>query len=118
LYQAARPISAMERRLEASDTPLGTGPLITGGTSMALAFTPDSNELAKRLTAAELAEREGERQALLDWIRWGASHTAYEQDDYSLSNRTSANLITAEFLVHEASARGCSAPRVRIRSLI
>ena len=28
LYQAAKPISAMERRLEASDTPLGTGPLI------------------------------------------------------------------------------------------
>ncbi len=119
IYRAARPISAMQRRLEASDTPLGTGPLITGGTSMASVFTPELSELSKGLTADELAQREGERQALLDWIRTGASRTAYELDDYSLTNQACGNSITQEFLVCETSATSGSAPpRVRIRSLI
>src|SRR3954463_1759633 len=62
LFDAARPISALERRLTAADTPLGVGPLITKGTSRESPFYGQS------LTPAELAGRDGERLALLDWI--------------------------------------------------
>jgi hypothetical protein len=123
LFSAARPVSPMERRLDASDTPLGTGPLITGG-MMRSAFTDQSDELTKPLNPTELAQRDGERQALLDWIRSGASQAAYEQDDYALANPASVTPITPGFLRREVSATNVSAPtcstpaRVRIRSLI
>src|SRR5262245_60877446 len=64
LFNADRPISPMERRLEASDTPLGTGPLISSesvtGKSMRFAFTGLSEEVAKPLSTVELDQREGE----------------------------------------------------------
>src|SRR5437868_14781900 len=80
LFHPERPISSMERRLEAANTPLGTGPLIRESPGSAL------DEMPENLTSAELAEREGDRQALLDWIRSGASQAAYERDDYPLVN--------------------------------
>lgn len=113
LFPAEKPISPMQRRLEAADTPLGMGPLITGRTPSQLA------ELTKLATTTDLAYREGERLALLDWIRSGASRTAYEHDDYALAHFASASSITPEFLVHEVIATNASAaPHVRIRSLI
>jgi hypothetical protein len=125
LFNASRPISPMERRLEASDTPLGTGPLISGppssepetaDSSMRLAFSRVTNQ--RELSAAELSEREGERQALLDWIRSGASRSAYEQDDYELTNRTSSASITPQMLHATNFTSAAARPRVRIRSLI
>jgi hypothetical protein len=103
----------MQRRLEAADTPLGMGPLITGRSPSQLA------ELTKSATTTDLAYREAERFALLDWIRSGASRAAYERDDYALAHSASASSITPEFLTREASATNASAaPHVRIRSLI
>src|SRR5262245_28949224 len=83
LFSAAPPISPMERRLEAADTPLVAGPLISGPT-MGSPFARKSNEGTQALTQTDLDEREGERQALLDWIRSGASKSAYDQDDFAL----------------------------------
>jgi hypothetical protein len=123
LFSAAKPAGAMERRLEASDTPLGTGPLISGGSagsvSMRFAFAGQSDERTTPLNAKELAEREGERLALLDWIRSGASQVAYEDDDYTLVNLGADIPVTGELLVTDASTANAAAPhRVRIRSLI
>ncbi len=119
LFIAARPICAMERRLAASDTPLGTGPLISAGASMSAVFSGGSNELANHLSETELARRDGERRALLDWIRSGASQTAYERDDYQLTNRAEVTFFTPQFIVHEASATDATDPlRVRIRSIV
>ena len=119
LFQAARPISALERRLAAADTPLGAGPLITMGTSMESPFYGQS------LTAAERAGRDGERLALLDWIRSGASRAAYERDDYVIMSSAASPAFTPQFLVADMSKIGVasattdsSAPvRVRIRSI-
>src|SRR5262245_46460064 len=90
LFADEKPVSPMERRLEAADTPLGTGPLISGESagekSMRFAFGEQSGDLGRALTKDELAQREGERMALLDWIRGGASRTAYERDDYIVSS--------------------------------
>jgi hypothetical protein len=110
LFHPERPISSMERRLEAANAPLGTGPLIRE--------SPDSamNEIEATLSSAEIAKREGERQALLDWIRSGASQAAYERDDYPLANPAAICSLTPEFLVPGECPT--SPARVRIRSII
>src|SRR5439155_14352385 len=46
LFVAARPVSAMERRLAASDIPLGAGPLISSGIAMPIPFTGQSEPLS------------------------------------------------------------------------
>jgi hypothetical protein len=123
LFTGERPISPMERRLEAADTPLGTGPLISGesagGESMRFVFAGRSDELVEPLSSSELAQREGERLALLDWIRNGANRTAYERDDYVIANTAGISAITPELLVRDVSSKEISGrPHVRIRSLI
>src|SRR3954454_2752831 len=52
LFHPERPISSMERRLEAANAPLGTGPLIRESTGSAM------SEVGETLSSAELAERE------------------------------------------------------------
>jgi hypothetical protein len=107
LFPSAKPISPLERRLVMSDTPLGTGPLITGQTGR----MPPLNE-------SEALQREGDRQALLDWIRSGASRTSYEQDDHTLTQAVSSSSITPKFLRDEGDCANSSARRhLRVRSL-
>src|SRR3954454_789782 len=48
LFHPERPISSMERRLEAANTPLGTGPLIRESPGSAM------NEIEETLSSAEL----------------------------------------------------------------
>ena len=136
LFHAARPISPMERRLEASDTPLGSGPLISGqhttaGPLRVLVGRPSMRtkqsaewiELTQGMNdeelAALIAEREGERQALLDWIRLGASRVAYERDDHVVTNPAVVATMTPAFLCSEGRQPATTnLPHVRIRSLV
>ena len=111
-FQTARPSSALERRLAAADTPLGTGPLITTGTSMESPFYGQS------LTVAELAERDGERLALLDWIRSGAHRAAYDGDDYAFGRPAVTIALTPQFVRTASGAGDRENTRVRIRSII
>jgi hypothetical protein len=110
LFHPARPISSMERRLEAANTPLGMGPLIRESPASS------RDELAESLSSTQLTEREGERQALLDWIRSGASQAAYESDNYAVANRAAISSLTPEFVVPGECTT--SRPHVRIRSII
>jgi hypothetical protein len=120
LFSTATPVSQIERLLEAS-----TGEMNRGGT-MRPAFTDQSagwDALTKPMTADELAalaaEREGERLALLDWVRSGASQAAYDQDDYPLANPSAVTQITANYLLLGDRAAGTNPPpRVRIRTLL
>ena len=114
LFRAERPVSRMEQLLEA------TGGEMSGGGTMRPAFTNEStgwDKLMKEVTADELAkliaEREGERLALLDWIRSGASREAYETDEHVVSNPAAVTAISPLYLLaaHQPTA-------VRIRSLI
>jgi hypothetical protein len=109
LFPTTEAISPMQRRLEAADTPLGAGPLITGRPL----------DQYSELAPSELAQREAERQALLDWIRSGASRSAYESDDYPVSHAAAVASITPELLVHSATSNNRpAAPHVRIHTLI
>jgi hypothetical protein len=110
LFHPERPMSSMERRLAAANMPLGTGPLIWESPGTAF------DELAEPLRSAQLAEREAERQALLDWLRAGASQAAYERDEYASANPAALSSLTPEFLVH--GDYSTSSLHVRIRSII
>src|SRR6476619_1823213 len=79
----------IEQLLEATD-----GPLKRGG-SMRPAFTDQSvgwESLTENMSATEkaalIAEREGERLAVLAWIRSGLSRQAYEADQFPLDDNS------------------------------
>jgi hypothetical protein len=114
LFRVERPVSRIEQLLEA------TGGEMSGGGTMRPAFTDESTgweELTKRMTADELAkltaEREGERTALLDWVRTGARREAYESDVHLVSNSAAVTAITARYSLSDDGPM-----RIRIRSLI
>jgi len=119
LLDFKKPVCHIERLLESAE-----GEMNRGGT-MRPAFTGQSvgwESLIQILTADEkaalLADREGERLALLDWVRSGADRAAYERDDYQLSDRSDVRQITANYAAGGSKVQGESAARVHIRTLI
>lgn len=119
LFNTAKPVAQIERLLEAPDGEM------TGGGTMRPAFTDQSlgwEELIKPLSAGEIAvlraEREGERLALLDWVRSGGNQAAYDADDYTWANSSSSIPISAAYLASESGDSATAARRIRIRSLI
>jgi hypothetical protein len=116
----AQPVSWVERLLVAESGPLdGTG-------SMRPAFTTASDRwqaLTKNKTPEQMdrlhAQREGERLALLCWVRSGADRLAYDNDDYRLAYDLTRREITPEFLVRDGSSHEPTHPRrIRIRTLV
>lgn len=109
----------IEQLLEAAD-----GPLKRGG-SMRPAFTDQSvgwesltQDMSAEEKAALIAEREGERLAVLAWIRSGLSRQAYEANHFPLDDRFAGQPLTAAFLATEASPERSSHRSVRIRSIV
>jgi hypothetical protein len=112
-----KPVSTIERLLESSG-----GPMNSIGT-MRPAFTDESRgweALRAGKTPEQLgrleAVREGERLALLDWVRAGAPRDAYDRDDFPLGGDRTGQPVTRKFLVEEPRAN--QPARARIRSLI
>ena len=106
------PVSPIERLLESTE-----GLMNSGGT-MRPAFTTEStgwSDLTENLPADDVAaltaQREGERLALLEWVRSGADRSSYEADDYRPTNSAAARQMTVSYLVNSSS-------HVRIRALI
>jgi hypothetical protein len=119
LLESKKPVSHIERLLDSTD-----GEMNRGGT-MRPAFTEQSigwESLIERLTADEkaalLAAREGERLALLDWVRSGANREAYEQDNYRLNESSGVRQITAGYVADGDAHGDQAAARVRIHTLI
>lgn len=112
---AAPTRSRIEVLLESDHGPLnGTG-------TMRPAFTTRSRDwdvLTTGKSPDELRrlhdEREGERLALLIWVRAGADRGAYDRDDFPLGPEFAGHPITPEFL----AAEGPSSRRLRVRTLI
>ncbi len=119
-FGRAEPVSLLERVLEATE-----GPMNRAGT-MRPAFTDQSidwDSLTQNMTAEEkasiAAEREGERLAVLEWVRGGLNREAYEADDFRLDGAVAAHPITAKYLMADQSPPVQEARRqVRIRSLV
>ena len=115
-----KPDSQIARLLEAKDLPMN------GSGTMRPAFTTQSvgwDSLIEQMSAEErailLAQREGERLALLDWVRSGPDPEAYEKDDHPLRDAAAVGEVTADFLVADERAADRGEPRrVRIRQLV
>jgi hypothetical protein len=121
LFGGPPPVSRTERLLEATE-----GPMSRGGT-MRPAFTDQSlgwDSLTQNLSveqkAALLAEREGERLAILDWLRAGAPREAYENDRYELRPASGVQQITADYALPITSSESPSPEPtvVRLRTLL
>src|SRR4051812_19996437 len=100
LFEIKKPTSRIERLLEAT-----VGPMSRSGT-MRPAFTDQSlgwESLVQNLTTEErgalLAEREGERLALLDWVRRGASREAYQGDRYEVNATSGIHHVTGDYII-------------------
>jgi hypothetical protein len=116
LFETKKPISRIERLLESSD-----GEMNRGGT-MRPAFTDKSldwesltQSMTDALKSTLLAQREAERLALLDWVRSGASRTAYDNDNYEPRDATTVSQITPDYLIPENDT---TPSRVRLKTLI
>jgi hypothetical protein len=103
--------SKIERLLEADQ-----GPFNAHGT-MRPAFTTQSRDWEKLTSSlgsderAKLgAEREGERLALIHWVRSGGDRAAYDRDDYFIGHELAGQPITPDLLA--------GTDRVKVRTLI
>jgi hypothetical protein len=133
--QTERPVSKIETVLTADeDKPF------TGSGQMRSAFMKRSKEWKQAikeraqqkagrrgapdqaaLAAAEQElrqEREGERQALLAWLRTGASQTSYKEDKFCLPDDMASQPITASFLVVDEADKPIEPRAIKITSLL
>jgi hypothetical protein len=118
LFGGPPPVSRMQRLIESAE-----GPMSRGGT-MRPAFTDQSlgwealtPGLSAEQKAALLADREGERLAVLDWLHSGAGREPYESDCYHLSATAGVHRITADYL-YRASDNEVEPAVIRVRTLL
>ncbi len=117
---SGQPQSHIERLLEAPEALPFTG---TG--QMRTAFTEKSKGWARAVRnktdeekAVLLKEREGERLALIDWIRSGASRDGYENDKHVLAAHLAEVPITDEFLVKNEAGKPVTPRQVAVKALL
>ena len=113
------PASTMARLLENAEGPMnGTG-------TMRPAFfakSQDWDRLTVTLPPEQfqklLDQREGERLALLNWVRAGGPREDYDKDDHPLPLSFAVQEVTGEFLVQDANQKPIVPKHVKIRTLI
>lgn len=103
-------MTQLERLLEAPETLA-----FNGSGSMRKALLEKSDDwkeaIKQKPEATVRAEREGERLALLAWIRAGASKDSYEKDAFALPETLSKQPITIDFLKVDEQGKEAT-PRV------
>lgn len=117
--QTGRPQSKLELLLEADE-----GLPFNGSGQMRTAFTTDSTDLDEAIldkadfeadNKEKMAEaekvvrqlRDGERVALIEWLRAGASKEAYEKDSFVLPAEMADRKVTEEFVEEKDGQRIC-----------
>ncbi|MBW8883490.1 MAG: hypothetical protein JF612_01665, partial [Planctomycetia bacterium] len=120
LFEIKKPISRIERLLEATDGPMSrSGTMRPAFTDQSLGWESITQSLTAKERAALLVERDSERLAMLDWVRMGASREAYENDRYSVSAMSGMRHITTDYLIPEEQSAPERLPTtVRIRTLL
>lgn len=106
IYGGGATVSALERLLEAPESEP-----FNGQGSMKAAFFTRSSDWKKVVTrpAQEQeqirSEREGERLALLAWIRAGAPKEPYEEDKWPVPDALKAQPITGDYVFEDGGVR-------------
>ena len=119
LLHDASSISRVERLLEASGDTIESGTMRPAFTVQSTDWVSATKDISASAMNQLLAEREGERLALLDWVRSGASRQSYEMDDYPLRGESGVHTITAAYQLNDPSTPITANPqRVRLRTLI
>jgi hypothetical protein len=93
-----------------------------GNGSMRKAFLEKSDDFKEAIKqkpeATVRAEREGERLALLEWIRAGANRKEYDEDSYPLSEKLAKQPITIDFLKVDDKGKELTPRMLSIKTLI
>lgn len=129
-----KPVSPLERVLIADESlPFGAAQMSSAFTSKSASWNKAIKDKTKELAgperrgdfsedalakaeAALRLERQGERQALINWIRAGASRADYDQNKFCLADDWGAQPITAKYTIKEEGKNG--PPAVVIKSLV
>lgn len=114
------PQSPLERLLEApAERPFnGTGQMRAAFTDKSKGWTKALRNKSDDEKAAILQAREGERLALLDWIRGGAQRESYDSDKHTLSTSLGQHPLSDEFLVKTDAGQPAEPHQVAIKSLL
>jgi hypothetical protein len=137
IYNGAqeRPVSKMERLIMADESlPLnGTGQMSTAFTTQTKGWKQEIKKRAQEMVEGRRAipdetrakaevvlrkERDGERQALVAWIRAGADEASYDDDSFCLPDELADLTISQDYLVKDANDKPVQPRRVQIRGLI
>lgn len=115
IAQGAQPMSQLEQLLQA---PVQTKEPFNGGGSMSPAFAEKSQGWNKALRRAPdkdrlWAERDGERLAVLQWIRSGPDKNAWRRNAFPLPAELADHPITADYV-----AEGPAGKSVKIQELV
>src|SRR5262249_47598613 len=84
IFEAGKPRCQIERLLEANDATMSGGSMRPAFTEKSVGWEAAIKDLMEAEMSQLIAEREGERLAVLDWIRSGASREEYEKDNHLL----------------------------------
>jgi hypothetical protein len=80
---AKKPVSPIERLLESTDGPMnGSGSMRPAFFQESVGWAALTENMTDEQRATLIKEREGERLAMLDWVRSGASRDSYERDNH------------------------------------
>jgi hypothetical protein len=115
-----KPVSPLERLLEAPAGPMNrTGTMRPAFTDQSIGWQSLTQPMTAEEKAALMEQREGERRAVLAWVRSGLSQEAYQTDDFHVGGAIDAHPITAGYLVTDRRSPEQGVPvRVRIRSIL
>src|SRR5262245_30731080 len=114
-----RPVTALDRLIENPENlPFnGSGSMRRAFFDKSVRWKSTIKGLSRDDLQALKEARQGERLALLDWIRNGAPKEAYDKDDYTVKDPDiAAHSITAQFAVLDDPGKPARAGRVKIQS--
>lgn len=114
-----RPMSQFERLLESTEGSFnGSGTMRPAFFEKSRSWRNLTQKLSPEQVQALREEREGERLALLDWVRSGAPQGAYDKDEYAVEDPVAAaHPITSNYVLNDGAEKS-AARRVKIQSLI
>jgi mono/diheme cytochrome c family protein len=112
----------LERLLTAPETKIfsGEGTMAPAFTTKSAGWKSDLKAARKDSKQCEQAlreEREGERRALVEWVRAGAPEKAWKEDRFLLSKELADHAITEDYVVKDEGDKPATPRAVKLQTL-